>query len=80
MPRKIKLDIEELRKFSDDGMTIMDISRHLKVSDDLIRKTLKEYDIQINKPRPRHLSEEEKKNISVKRKQWLKDNPNLVKR
>lgn len=75
MPKKIYLSIEKLQELSDKGLTVMEIANHLNVSDCLVRKTLKNNNIKINKPKPVIHTEETKKNLSEKRKQWLKDNP-----
>lgn len=75
MPKKIYLSIEKLQELSDKGLTVMEIANHLNVSDCLVRKTLKNNNITINKPKPVIHTEETKRNLSEKRKQWLKDNP-----
>jgi transposase len=75
MPKKIYLSIEKLQELSGKGLTVTEIANHLNVSGCLIRKTLKNNNITINKPKPVVHTDETKRNLSEKRKQWLKDNP-----
>jgi transposase len=75
MPKKIELDISEIKKLCEQGKTVKELREHFGVSDDLIRKYIKQYDLPMNKPPIQKLSEEKRREISEKRKKWLKDNP-----
>lgn len=74
MVHRKHIDIEELRLLSQKGLTVSELSVKFKVSEDLIRMRLKEYNIPTNK-KYRKFTEQEKKLFSKKRKEWLVNNP-----
>ena len=75
MPTKITLDIELLKEMANSGKTVKEIENHFNVSNDLIRKYIKLYDLPMNKPIPRKWSDGEKIILSEIRKKWMIDNP-----
>lgn len=74
MQKKI-IDNNKLKELHSSGLTTSEMSRDLMCCRGVIQKRLKELCLISNKPKPHRHSEEEKKILSIKRKQYLKANP-----
>jgi hypothetical protein len=67
------IDTEKIVLLHSEGKNDKEIAAYLKLSTCTVAKYRKKLNLKTHSPRP--LSEEEKKNISQKRKEWLKNNP-----
>ncbi len=77
MPNRININIDEMGKFLDEGLSVDQIAKLFKVSPDLIRNRIKVNNLQsryIYKRRP-FFSKEVRYKISRKRKDYLRENP-----
>ena len=75
MAVKLNIDIIKLKELHSKGMSNSEISRELKCCRDWIRLKLLDNNLIPNKPTPHRHTDAEKKVLSIKRKQYLKENP-----
>lgn len=75
MPSKINLDIVKLKELHLNGMSNSEISREFNVDRNVISRALMVNSLTPNKARGHKHTEEMKKHLSIKRKKYLKENP-----